>query len=177
MTYVTHWSVAVSVVLIALLACTTGISSFLYDSMCSHNRFVVPVEAVTAIVLVALTSLQLLLTLSTLALVSAYDGSIFTAEQGWRAYGLEWIVQHCLTFFFAAALVGGRFECFVPAMPKWALRLTWFLTPALVLVSWAITLLTSKSSSPYDAFTSLPPLLLGVVAALVPWGVLGFALC
>jgi hypothetical protein len=177
MTYLTHWSVAASIVLLLVLTATTGISQILYDSCCSHGRFVIWIEALTAWALIALTSLQLVLTLGTLSLVSAYDGGLVVTEKGWRAHGFEWVVQHCLTFFFAAALVGGRFECFVPAVPTWSMRLVWFLVPGLLVVAWMATLAAASTSSPYNDFTTLPPLLLGVVAGIAPWVTVGTTLC
>ena len=76
----------------------------------ARRGYVEWIEIATALLLVALVSMQLSLTVGSLALVSGYDGSRFDDHRTWSQTSFEWATQHCVSFFFAAALVGGRVE-------------------------------------------------------------------
>lgn len=177
LTYLTHWFVATTLAITLTLAVTTGISQLLYASFCSKERYAWLVEYLTAGLLVALVSMQLLLTIGSLGLVSGYDGSMFGGGRTWRVISFEWATQHCVSFFFAAALVGGRYECQNPYIPRWVLQVIWFLVPVLLIAAWVIAMLAAQSDVPYGATGDWPSLLLSAVAALVPWTVVGVVVC
>ena len=111
--YFTHWSLAASTVLAALLLGTTAVSWVGYSCAASwkpaRQRFAY-VEIATAGLTIALVSVQLALTLLTLSLFAAFDGSLVGTELSFRQQGFEFTLQHSISFFFAAALYGSRFE-------------------------------------------------------------------
>ena len=108
--YLTHWFVAATLLTTLALAVTTCISWLLYSSCVSQGRYIVWLENLTALLIVALVSMQLFLTIASLGIISGYDGSLMQASSvqaiSWRSASLQWATQHCLGFFFAAALVG-----------------------------------------------------------------------
>ena len=148
LTFLTHWFVAATLLITLVLAVTTFISWLLYSSCISTGRYIVWLENTTALLIVALVSIQLFLTIASLAIISGYDGSIMTTAS-WRSASLRWVTQHSLGFFFAAALVGGRFECHNGHIARWLLRLVWFAVPIALSACWAFTLFASGSFMPY----------------------------
>ena len=134
--YLTHWFVAATLLVTVILAVTTGISLLLYNSWCSQGRYIEWIEVTTAILLVVLVSLQLLLTIASLSLGSGYDGARIGDGRTWRQTSFEWATQHNVSFFFAAALVGGRFETQNPTIGRGMLRAAWFSIPVLLVALW-----------------------------------------
>ena len=177
LTYLTHWYVAATLLAVAVLTVTTGVSSLLWSSWCSKRGFVVWIELATALVLVALVSMQLSLTIGSLALVSGYDGSRFSDDRSWSQTSLEWATQHCVSFFFAAALVGGRYEVQNPCISRWLLRAVWFGVPLLLLGCWVVAMASTESTVPYFATGEPAPIIIAAFAALVPWIVVGVVVC
>lgn len=178
LTYLTHYFVLATLLVVLLLAITTSVSILLYDSFCFHGSYIVWIEWTTALALVALVSMQLLLTISSLGILSGYDGQPMTEEgKTWRATAFQWCTQHSISFFFAAALVGGRYEVQTPNIPRWVLRVVYFASPAVLTVAWIITMLASRSGVPYFAMGDVASLVIATVAALVPWIVVGVVVC
>lgn len=177
LTYLTHWNVAATLVATVVLLVSTGITQILYSSWFSRERYVVWIEYVTACTLVALVSMQLSLTIGSLGIVSGYDGSRFGNSRGWRITSFEWATQHCVSFFFAAALVGGRYECQNTFIRRWVLRTIWFSCPLLLIVAWMVAILYMDTAVPYTAVGDATPLLLSALAAFIPWTVVGMAMC
>ena len=124
----------------------------------------------------ALVSIQLFLTIASLAIISGYDGSIMSTAS-WRSASLRWVTQHSLGFFFAAALVGGRFECHNGHIAKWLLRLVWFAVPIFLTACWAFTLFASSSFVPYGTTGDVTSIVIATLAALLPWGIAGVVMC
>ena len=196
MTYFTHWCLAASGVLVALLAVSTSVTwvAYCFGVPCvSGGGSGTPqeppgwrlggVEMATACLSVALFSVQLGLTLSTLSLFAAYDGSLVASENGWREAGFEFSLQHSISFFFAAAMYGSRFELAercgthkkdVDRLPAWARRLCYYAPPVIMLLCWLATVASSAEGSPYDKSTSPAPFAVGIAASVVPWIVTGF---
>lgn len=222
--YFTHWSLATSTLITGLLLVTTLISWFGYTAWVpwkpARQRFS-HVETATAGLAVALVSVQLALTLLTLSLFAAFDGSIVSTEGSFREQGgrracsaaaprlhprppptgYEFTLQHSVSFFFAAALYGTRFEVARKdgggedreRLSTRARRACYYAPPPALGVAWLASLATTWSPSPYDHGTSwhlvraslperdacfcLLPVArakaVGVVAALVPWLVVG----
>ena len=178
LSYFTHWSVLLTLLLLAILTITMLIAFLLYNSRCSRDRISDGVDVTTAHSIAALTSMQLVLTLLSLGLCAAYDGGrVAMGSRSWTAFGMEWSTQHCLSFFFSAALVGARYECWLAEVNTLWLKVWWYATPVLVLLAWIIALVAKKDPSPYQQVAD--PLALGVVTvgALVPWGLIGYYLC
>ena len=94
-------------------------------------------------------------------------------ERSWTRQGYEWTLQHSLSFFFTAAVLGSRYETQDLLKPGLVKRILWFAPPLLLAAAWGIAMTFNSSGVPYDAATDQFAFVLGVVAALVPWVVLG----
>ena len=175
--YLTHWYVAATLLVVVLLGASTAVSQLLWSSWCSRRGYVEWIEVATALLLVALVSMQLSLTVGSLALVSGYDGSRFDDHRTWSQTSFEWATQHCVSFFFAAALVGGRYEVQNPCIARWLLRAVWFGVPLLLLACWVLAMAFSQSTVPYFATGEPVPIVIAAFAALVPWIVVGVVVC
>lgn len=188
LSYFTHWSLLSTLVLTFVLFITTGISGVLY-LLSPPNMEVTScnVEMITGITLAAATSIQFALTLATLGLIVAYDGSFVPSSTGsWSEKGFRFTVQHSLSFFFLAAVLGSRYELGdhlikigppnpdVPIpIPLHYRRRSWFAAPPLVGAMWIVTLVVRNEPSPYDAFTGYGSLFVALLGAFVPWIVVG----
>lgn len=177
LSYLTHWFVAATLLITVLLAITTGVSLLLYNSWCSQGRYIEWIEVLTALLLVALVSMQLLLTIASLSLGAGYDGARIGDGRTWRQTSFEWATQHCISFFFAAALVGGRFETQNPSIGRDVLRWVWFLVPVLLTAFWTATIVFFETSIPYMTTGEPVPLAIATFGAAVPWVVVGVVLC
>ena len=176
LTFLTHWFVAATLLITLVLAVTTFISWLLYSSCLSTGRYIVWLENLTALLIVALVSIQLFLTIASLAIISGYDGSLMTTAS-WRSASLQWATQHSLGFFFAAALVGGRFEAHNERLERRLLRSVWFAVPVLLGSCWLFTLLASDSFVPYGTTGDASSIVIATLAALLPWTLSGIVLC
>lgn len=176
LTFLTHWYVAATLLITLVLGATTFISWLLYASCCSTGRYILWLENTTALLIVALVSIQLFLTIASLAIISGYDGSIMTTAS-WRSASLRWVTQHSLGFFFAAALVGGRFECHNGHIARWLLRLVWFAVPIALSACWAFTLFATGSFMPYGTTGDVTSIVIATLAALLPWSIAGVVMC
>lgn len=178
LSYLTHWSVLVTTLLLLVLTVTMTIAQFLYASTCHRGGWVDLVDITTALCLVGLVSVQLLLTLSSLGITASFGGSnVVLGAQSWPAFGMQWSSQHCLTFFFAAALTGARYEPQHPHIGSKALRSVWFALPTLIVVIWIPIVLTAQHGMPYTQVADLSALAVACIGGLVPWGIVGWWLC
>ena len=174
--YLTHWFVAATLLITIALAVTTFISWALYASCCSRGRYIQWLENLTALLIVALVSLQLFLIIASLAVISGYDGGRINVTS-WRSASLQWVTQHSLGFFFAAALVGGRFECQNERIQKWLLQTVWFCVPIALTVLWLVTLFSTATWMPYGTTGDGSSIVIATLAALLPWGITGVVIC
>ena len=175
--YFTHASNAVSLALFYLLATTTSIASLLYSSFLSQKRWVGWIDLLTAAALVSVTSIQMLLTLATLGAVAGFDGAAMESDdETWAEYATRWSIQHSISFFFAAALVGSRYEHHVSDLSTWWMRGLWAAGPVVCLLLWIVGMAAAEGS-PYEGMTDTAVTVLGVLCSLVPWGFVGFVLC
>ena len=174
--YFTHWCLAATAVLLFLLAITTGVSRLFYLSCFSRGNFVEWIETTTAVCLIFVTSTQLLLTLLTLGLASGVDGALDDDYRSWAVYGLDFSCQHTISFFFCAALVGGRFEFHEQYIRSVVLKIVWFSGPLGLLLGWGLTALTT-SGEPYSAMADFVVVLSCSLAAFVPWVIIGAVVC
>lgn len=175
-TYFTHHSLLATFVLTLLISI---VSLFCYTLYSFGNRrlYSEPAEVVNAIALTSLVSVQTFLTLATLGMSAGYTGIYYEDAKGsWRITGFEFTVQHCISFFFAAALYATRYE---PArLPSVWARAAWFALPPLLGLSWLLCiLLLAVGDSPYQHFVDSTSFLVGISAAFVSWVGVGFALC
>ncbi len=175
--YLTHWFVAATLLLVLMLSVTTFVSWLLYSSCVSEERYIPWLENVTALSLVALVSIQLFLTIASLAIVSGYDGGLVEDTASWRAASLQWCTQHTITFFFSAALVGGRFEVHNDSIRRWVLRLVWFAIPVLLASCWSVSIAVSAASIPYGTTGDGTSIVIATLAAALPWFVTGVVVC
>ena len=176
LTFLTHWFVAATLLLTLVLAVTTFISWLLYSSCVSRGRYIVWLENTTALLLVALVSIQLFLTIASLAVISGYDGSLMTAVS-WRSASLQWTTQHSLGFFFSAAVVGGRFEPQNDRISRWLLRAAWFGVPVVLAACWLFWLFASARFVPYGTTGDAASIVIATLAALLPWTLAGIVMC
>ena len=95
----------------------------------------------------------------------------------WRAASLQWCTQHTITFFFSAALVGGRFEVHNDSIRRWVLRLVWFVIPVLLAACWSVSIAVSSASIPYGTTGDGTSIVIAVLAAAAPWFVTGVVVC
>lgn len=177
LSYLTHWCVAATLLITTVLGATTGTTELLYNSRFSKRRWVEWVETLTALLLVALASVQLLLTLASLSLGAGYDGSQIGDTRSWSQTSFEWALQHNISFFFAAALVGGRFELQNPAIARATLRTVWFGTPALLVALWVGALVLLGEAIPYTSAWEPVPIAIAVLGAAAPWATVGSVVC
>ena len=176
LTFLTHWFVAATLLITLVLAVTTFISWLLYSSCVSQGRYIVWLENTTALLIVALVSIQLFLTIASLAVISGYDGSLIETTS-WRSASLQWATQHSLGFFFSAALVGGRFEPQNERIARWLLRTVWFAVPIVLSACWGFLLLASSSFVPYGTTGDAASIVIATLAALLPWTLAGVVMC
>jgi hypothetical protein len=176
LTYLTHWFVAATLLITIALAVTTFISWALYASCCSTGRYIQWLENATALLIVALVSLQLFLIIASLAVISGYDGGRINVTS-WSSASLQWVTQHSLGFFFSAALVGGRFECQNERIQKWLLQTVWFCVPIALAVLWLVTLFSTATWAPYGTTGDISSIVIATLAALLPWGITGVVIC
>lgn len=191
--YLTHWSILVTLLLLLVLTVTMAIAQLLYASWCSNDRFIECNDVTTALGLVALVSIQLLLTLSSLGVAASFGGSnVVLGAQSWPAFGMQWSSQHTLSFFFAAALAGARYEPQHPWLARegadcdprprsWlgpkALRATWILVPLLTVLAWLIAMAAIEQEMPYAQMADISALAVACIGGLVPWAIVGWWLC
>ena len=176
LTFLTHWFVSATLLITLTLAATTFTSWLLYSSCVSKGRYIVWLENLTALLIVALVSVQLFLTIASLAVISGYDGSLMDTAS-WRSASLQWATQHSLGFFFSAALVGGRFEPQNERIARWLLRTVWFAVPVALAACWAFMLLASARSVPYGTVGDASSIVIATLAALLPWTLAGVVMC
>jgi len=176
LSFLTHWFVSATLLITIVLAVTTFISWLLYSSCVSRGRYIAWLENATALLLVALVSIQLFLTIASLAIISGYDGSLMKTVS-WRSASLQWVTQHSLGFFFSAALVGGRFEVHNERIDRWLLRLVWFAVPILLGAAWAFTLFARADFVPYGTTGDAASIVIATLAATLPWVLSGIVMC
>tara|TARA_B110000977_G_scaffold64225_1_gene87372 strand:+ start:2643 stop:4385 length:1743 start_codon:yes stop_codon:yes gene_type:complete len=176
LTYLTHWFVLATLLITLALAASTFVSWLLYASCISTGRYIQWLENATALLIVALVSLQLFLVIASLAVISGYDGGV-VGVASWRSASLRWVTQHSLGFFFAAALVGGRFECQNERIKRWLLQTVWFSVPICLTGFWLATLFSTRSFVPYGTTGDASSIVIATLAALLPWGLTGVVLC
>lgn len=175
--YLTHWFVACTLVVVLTLALTTFISWALYASWCSKGKYVVWLDNLSALLLVILVSMQLFLVVASLAIGSGYDGSLIANAPSWRISSIQWCTQHSISFFFAAALVGGRFEPHNDEISRRTLRIAWFGVPILLVSCWFVYLMINSATIPYGATGDAISLAIAFAAAAAPWAVSGTVIC
>ena len=67
----------------------------LYDSPFSQGRFIPWIDTAIALLIVALVSMQLWLSMAALSIVSGYDGAVVDADAtNWRVTSLQWCSQY-----------------------------------------------------------------------------------
>jgi hypothetical protein len=175
--YLTHWFVACTLLVVAALTVTTLVSWALYASCCSQGKYIVWLDTLTALLMIALVSMQLFLVIASLAIGSGYDGALIADTPSWRISSINWCTQHSISFFFSAALVGGRFEMHNGEVGRFTLRIVWFAVPVLLGICWFLTLMFQSASVPYTATGDTISLGIAFAAAAVPWIVSGTVVC
>lgn len=177
LSYYTHWSIATTL----LLTVASGIlSAFSYTLYVPSDRrmYSEPLEYLNGLVLTALVSVQTFLTMGTLGMAAGYTGCYYASnQQGWRSTGYHYMVQHNVSFFFAAALYASRYEHHV--LSTAARRAAYFVVPAILGICWFISVIASSrlhGSDPYTQFVDAASFVIGVSAAAVAWAGVGWVL-
>ena len=165
-----------SMALLVVLTVSTGITAFFFMVSKKDSRTYVPIaEKISAVVMIMLASLQLVLILCTLGMCSGYDGTAIGDSGTWRMQGFQWSLQHYLSFFFVAAVVGGRFEPQDPQLKKSILWWAWYAPPIILGFLWFFSTLASGEGNPYPAHIAI--VIIGAISAVVPWIVTGVSIC
>lgn len=177
--FFTYTTMAITLGIVFALSITTLIAHLLYASCCSRKRWIEWVDFLTATLIVALVSVQLILTLATLGAVAGFEGAPILVDasghENWNTYGLDWVVSHSISFFFAAALAGSRYEHNLTSMSWWWLRAAWFAPVVATTILWATSV--AGTTNPYDGQTNFSVTILGTLCALVPWTLIGLVVC
>lgn len=178
--YFTYTTMAITLGIVYALSVTTLVAHLLYASCCSRKRWIEWIDFLTASLTMALVSIQLILTLATLGAVAGFEGAPIHVDHGsgnteWNEYGLDWVVSHSISFFFAAALAGARYEHNVTRMPWWWIRCVWFVPVLVTTILWATSV--AGSENPYADQTNFGVTILGTLCALVPWILIGLVIC
>jgi hypothetical protein len=177
--YFTYTTMAITLGIVYALSVTTLVAHLLYASCCSRKRWIEWVDFLTASLIMALVSIQLILTLATLGAVSGFEGAPIhvdaSGHESWNSYGLDWVVSHSISFFFSAALAGSRYEHNVTSMPWWWLRSVWFVPVIVTTILWGSSV--AGSNNPYTGQTNFGVTLLGAGCALIPWALIGLVVC
>jgi len=184
LTYFTHWSLAASTLIATFLLATTATSWVAYSFACSFKpgRMRLSfVEMATAALTIMLVSVQLALTLMTLSLFAAFDGTLVPSEKTFQEVGFEFTLQHSISFFFSAALYASRFEVAYQdggdgdreRLSRTVRRVCYYAPPPVLGLCWLATLLILGDNSPYEGGTSFLQFVIGLIAAGVPWLVCG----
>ena len=177
LTYLTHWFVAATLLVVASLTVTTFVSWMLYSSPCSRGRYIIWLDNLTALLVVALVSMQLFLVIASLGIGSGYDGGLVADTTSWRTAALQWCTQHSISFFFSAALVGGRFETHNDGLSRLALRIAWFSFPLVLAACWVVTIIVGSAVVPYGAVGDTTSISIAFLAAAAPWTITGWVVC
>ena len=177
LSYLTHWFVACTLAVVLTLTLTTFVSWALYASWCSKGKYIIWLDNLSALLLVTLVSMQLFLVVAALAIGSGYDGSLIASAPSWRISSVQWCTQHSISFFFAAALVGGRFEPHNDEISRLTLRAVWFGVPILLASCWFVYLMLNSATIPYGASGDALSLGIAFAAAAAPWAVSGSVIC
>ena len=135
-------------------------------------------EVITAIATIALLSIQMTLTLATLGLIAGYDGAFVTNEgQSWIASSFDWLVEHCLSFFFVCAFLSTRYECNAPFIKRRILWTVWFLALCVTIICWLVTVAIHKEPVPYESTGNVLILAVSVTGSIVPCILAGLVSC
>jgi len=175
--FFTHFSLVATLVLTILVALCSLASYALYSCGRLYSD---PVELVCAVATTSLVSVQLFLTLGTLGMAAGYTGCGYSmGSGGWRSTGYSFTVQHCVSFFFAAAIFATRYECRLLLTRAWARRLAWAVAPVSLACVWASIVLAHStkraSGDPYTQFVDVGSFVIGVSTAAVAWAGVGWS--
>jgi hypothetical protein len=174
--YLTHWVMHYTAAVVAILGISVGISKVLWRCG-GGKRYVHGVESFSAALMITLASVQLIVVLATTGLQSGYDGALIVMERSNRYQGMEWSIQHFISFFFTAAIVGGRFEHCEPHIDPAHQRMLWYIPTIVLGLIWFVCTAASSNGISYDAVTDLWSLFLVVLGAFVPWVITGYVVC
>ena len=134
-------------------------------------------ESFSAALVITLASVQLIVVLATTGLQSGYDGALIIMERSSRYQGMEWSIQHFISFFFVAAVIGGRFEHCEPHLEAGFQRILWYIPTIVLGLVWLFCTALLSDGISYDAVTDLWSLFLVVLGAFVPWVITGYVVC
>lgn len=174
-TYFTHHSIIATIALTAGVLICSSLSFALY-TLNNGKLYMESLERFNGALLTALVSVQLFLTIATMAMSSGYSGIRYEDGKGsWRVSGYEFSVQHSISFFFCAALYATRWEH--SHLSQLQRRIAWFALPPLLGFTWLICIaVLSHEGSPYNQWVDLGSFLIGMSSAGVSWAGVGWFL-
>ena len=176
LTFFTHHSLLATLILTVVFTILSLFCYVLY-AFSSRRLYCTPIEQVTAFVVTSLVSIQTFLTLATLGMSCGYTGILYDDHKGsWSITGYEFTTQHCVSFFFTAALFGSRYEhAIISASVR---RAAWFIFPPVLGLLWimCISIGETASGSPYSSYVDSTSFLIGVSSAIVSWVGIGIVL-
>lgn len=172
--FFTHHSILTTLALTVLILLCSMFSYGLYNF--GPRLYAEPVERLNGMLLTALVSVQLFLTMGTMCMSSGYTGIKYNDGKGsWRVSGFEFSVQHSISFFFCAALYATRWEhTMLTKMQRW---IAWFVLPPLLGFTWLLCIsVLSHEGSPYNQYVDLGSFVIGTTSAGLSWAGVGLFL-
>lgn len=167
-TFFTNNATTTTVILLILISLVSFVESCLWAV---PSRLTIRwLEVTNGVLIIALLSVQLILTILTLGLVASYSGAPMDTPESYLHSGYKFSVTHSVTFFVSVAVYGSRFETGdVDGVSLLTRRLAWYISPILVLCAWVTVLLVSNSPSPYGEHSEMSEMYLAAVASLLAW--------
>jgi len=162
--FVTNLSFLVTFALITVFT-LTSIGSYIMWIL--QKKSAPWLEFFTGVTIVAATSTQFGLFLTTMGLMASYDGSLIIDERPVVEQASQWVLHHFLPFFFLAAVLSSRVEA--SQLSATIFRAAWGIPVVLVAIVWAVALSATHSGSPYGELADVGSLVVGTVAGLAPW--------
>lgn len=170
--FFTNISMALSIALILLIVLATAASFALYSL--PEKLYVTTLEKITSFTLTSLLSVQVFLTLATCGMASGATGASYDGVDSWRNSGVEYLIQHQMSVFFAGALYAVRYEH--ASLSKAWRAAAYFTPPFFVGITWLIVMQVEESDVVYSHWVDAGSFIIGCTASAVSWIGLGLFL-
>ena len=168
LSWFTHVSLATTFFMLLLVFSLDIVVSWGFHTWKTPHVYINLVE-LRLLVLISVCSVQFYLTLATLGMTSAYDGSINNDMRSYAMRGLDWTLQHNVSLFFCwycMKVFTSNTPCLIH---RKKLFIAWYAPTLTIGIVWYASLLLLAHEVPYDAGTSQINFIVGVGFVFVPW--------